>query len=57
MAKFLTTGIHGVFRGSKLESEAEIGQNGGFSKVASHHLRHAEENQPRFILKGLKRNG
>ncbi len=31
-AKILTTGIHGVFRGLKSESDAEIGQKGTFCK-------------------------
>jgi hypothetical protein len=30
--KFLTTGIHLVFRGLKFEPDVEIGQKGGFYK-------------------------
>jgi hypothetical protein len=31
-AKFLTAGIHEVFRGLKIEHDAEIGQKGVFCK-------------------------
>jgi len=31
-AKILTTGIHGVFRGLKFETDAEIGQKVAFCK-------------------------
>ncbi|SPD75887.1 hypothetical protein PITCH_A780017 [uncultured Desulfobacterium sp.] len=30
--KILTTGIHGVFRGLKFESDAELAQKGAFFK-------------------------
>jgi len=32
-AKILTTGIYGIFRGLKFESDAEIGQKGMFFKA------------------------
>ncbi len=34
-AKILTTGIYGIFRGLKFESDAEIGQKGMFFKALS----------------------